>query len=61
MTTMNFQYAITELVRQINAASPKDKELAVQGLRGAIADTDSTTLRPVSPPDEDEMFDNMPV
>lgn len=61
MTTMNFEDAITELLKQMDAASPRDKDLAVQQLRGAIAANDRRSLQLADPLDEEDLFDNVPV
>ncbi len=61
MTTMNFEDAVSELVNVINALSPQDKVLAMQELRCAIAANDGTHLQLVSPSDEENLFDKVPV
>ena len=61
MTKMNFEDPINELLNQIDAASPREKELAVQQLRQAIAAGDRPSPQLATLREETDPFDNVPV
>ncbi|WP_306752150.1 hypothetical protein [Paracoccus actinidiae] len=61
MTKMNFEDPINELLNQIDAASPREKELAVQQLRHAIDAGDRPSSRLETLREETDPFDNVPV
>ena len=61
MTKMNFEDPINELLNQIDAASPMEKELAMQQLRHAIDAGDRPSPRLATLLEETDPFDNVPV
>ncbi|GHG38019.1 hypothetical protein GCM10017322_40760 [Paracoccus aerius] len=61
MTKMNLEDPINELLNQIDAAIPREKELAVQQLRQAISAGDRPPPQLETLLEETDPFDNVPV
>ncbi|GHG38157.1 hypothetical protein [Paracoccus aerius] len=61
MTKMILKDRINELLKQIDAASPREGELAMQQLRQAIAAGDRLPPQLETLLEETDPFDNVPV